>query len=67
MSAYFDTAAFRIGVSRAISLFINAVDNRDMPVVQTITILAAAIYVVLNLLADLATIAVTPRLRTEAR
>ena len=49
------------------SLFIDAVDNRDMPVVQTITILAAAIYVVLNLLADLATIAVTPRLRTEAR
>jgi peptide/nickel transport system permease protein len=47
--------------------FIDAVDNRDMPVVQTITMLAAAIYVVLNLLADLATIAVTPRLRTEAR
>jgi peptide/nickel transport system permease protein len=49
------------------SLFIDAVDNRDMPVVQTITMLAAAIYVVLNILADLATIAVTPRLRTEAR
>jgi peptide/nickel transport system permease protein len=49
------------------SLFIDAVANRDMPVVQTITLLAAAIYVVLNLLADLATIAVTPRLRTEAR
>jgi peptide/nickel transport system permease protein len=49
------------------ALFIDAVANRDMPVVQTITILAAAIYVVLNLLADLATIAVTPRLRTEAR
>ncbi|HJY24718.1 MAG TPA: ABC transporter permease [Actinomycetes bacterium] len=49
------------------SLFIDAVGNRDMPVVQTITMLAAAIYVVLNILADLATIAVTPRLRTEAR
>jgi peptide/nickel transport system permease protein len=49
------------------ALFIDAVANRDMPVVQTITLLAAAIYVVLNLLADLATIAVTPRLRTEAR
>jgi peptide/nickel transport system permease protein len=49
------------------ALFIDAVDNRDMPVVQTITMLAAAVYVVLNLLADLATIAVTPRLRTEAR
>jgi peptide/nickel transport system permease protein len=49
------------------SLLIDAVDNRDMPVVQTITMLAAAVYVVLNILADLATIAVTPRLRTEAR
>ena len=49
------------------ALFIDAVENRDMPVVQTITMLAAAIYVVLNILADLATIAVTPRLRTEAR
>ena len=49
------------------SLFIDAVDNRDILVVQAITLLAAAIYVVLNLLADLATIAVTPRLRTEAR
>jgi len=49
------------------SLLIDAVENRDMPVVQTITLFAAAIYVVLNLLADLATIAVTPRLRTEAR
>jgi peptide/nickel transport system permease protein len=46
---------------------IDAVDNRDMPVVQTVTMLAAGIYVVLNLLADLVTIAVTPRLRTEAR
>ena len=49
------------------SLFIDAVGNRDILVVQAITLLAAAIYVVLNLLADLATIAVTPRLRTEAR
>jgi peptide/nickel transport system permease protein len=47
--------------------FIDAVDNRDMPVVQTVTMLAAGIYVLLNLLADLATIAVTPRLRTETR
>ena len=38
-----------------------------MPVVQTVTMLAAGVYVVLNLLADLATIFVTPRLRTAAR
>jgi peptide/nickel transport system permease protein len=46
---------------------IDAVGNRDMPVVQTVTMLAAGIYVGLNLLADLATIVVTPKLRTAAR
>jgi len=46
---------------------VDAVGNRDMPVVQTVTMLAAGVYVVLNLLADLATILVTPRLRTAAR
>jgi peptide/nickel transport system permease protein len=46
---------------------VDAVANRDMPVVQTVTMLAAAIYVGLNLLADLATIFVTPRLRTASR
>ena len=38
-----------------------------MPVVQTVTMLAAGVYVVMNLLADLATILVTPKLRTAAR
>ena len=46
---------------------VDAVANRDMPVVQTVTMLAAAIYVFLNLAADLATILVTPRLRTASR
>jgi peptide/nickel transport system permease protein len=46
---------------------VDAVANRDMPVVQTVTMLAAAIYVGLNLLADLATILVTPKLRTATR
>ncbi|HWT24247.1 MAG TPA: ABC transporter permease [Solirubrobacteraceae bacterium] len=46
---------------------VDAVDNRDMPVVQTVTMLAAGVYVLLNLLADLATILVTPKLRTAAR
>jgi len=46
---------------------VDAVANRDMPVVQTVTMLAAAIYVFLNLAADLATILVTPRLRTAGR
>jgi peptide/nickel transport system permease protein len=46
---------------------VDSVANRDMPVVQTVTMLAAGIYVGLNLLADLATVLVTPRLRTAGR
>ena len=49
------------------SALVDAVANRDIVVVQTVTMLAAAIYVFLNLAADLATILVTPRLRTAAR
>jgi peptide/nickel transport system permease protein len=46
---------------------VQAVDNRDMPVVMTVTMLAAGFYVLLNLLADLGTILVTPKLRTAGR
>jgi peptide/nickel transport system permease protein len=46
---------------------VDAVGNRDIVVVQTVTMLAATIYVFLNLAADLATIMVTPRLRTAGR
>jgi peptide/nickel transport system permease protein len=46
---------------------VEAVANRDMPVVQAVTMLAAGIYVGLNLLADVATILVTPKLRTAGR
>jgi len=42
-----------------------AVINHDLPVVQALAMLIAAVYVVLNLLADVATIMVTPRLRTR--
>lgn len=43
----------------------DAVVNHDLPVVQALAMLIAAVYVVLNLLADIATILVTPRLRTS--
>jgi peptide/nickel transport system permease protein len=46
---------------------VDAVENRDIAVVQAVTMLVAGIYVLLNLAADLATIFLTPRLRTEAR
>jgi peptide/nickel transport system permease protein len=43
----------------------DAVSTQDLPVVQALAMLIAALYVVLNLLADIATILVTPRLRTR--
>jgi peptide/nickel transport system permease protein len=46
-------------------LLVDSVRARDMPVVQAVALLIAALYVVLNLLADVATILVSPRLRTS--
>src|SRR5579859_7602575 len=46
---------------------VDAVGNRDVPTVQALTIIIAAVYVVVNLVADLVTIMVTPRLRTAGR
>jgi peptide/nickel transport system permease protein len=38
-----------------------------MPVVQFLTLLIATVYVVTNLLADIGTVLVTPRLRTRLK
>jgi peptide/nickel transport system permease protein len=46
---------------------VDAVGNRDVPTVQALSLIIAAVYVVLNLAADLTTIVVTPRLRTAGR
>ena len=43
----------------------DAVQNHDVPVVQAIAMLIAGLYVILNLLADVGTILVTPRMRTK--
>jgi peptide/nickel transport system permease protein len=43
----------------------DAVSNRDLPVIQALAMLIAGLYVVLNLIADIATILVTPKLRTR--
>ncbi len=51
------------GVGEAL---VNAVDNRDVQVVQTLSMLIAAVYVVVNLLADIVGIMTNPKLRTEA-
>ena len=45
----------------------DAVLNRDFTTVQAVAMLIAVVYVVTNLLADVATILVTPRLRTGLR
>ncbi len=42
----------------------DAVLNRDFPTAQVVTMIITAVYVVTNLAADVATILVTPRLRT---
>ena len=47
--------------------FVDAVANRDLPVVQALAVLVAATYVGLNLIADVVTILVIPRLRTSIR
>jgi peptide/nickel transport system permease protein len=43
---------------------VDAVANRDVPVIQAIVLLIAGLYVGFNLIADILTILVSPRLRT---
>ncbi|HEY3766642.1 MAG TPA: ABC transporter permease, partial [Gaiellales bacterium] len=45
---------------------VNAVQNRDVTVVQSVAMLIAIVYVVLNLLADLAVMLLVPKLREPA-
>jgi peptide/nickel transport system permease protein len=47
------------------SALVDGVHNRDIPVVQALAMLIAAVYVVLNVLADVLVILVSPRLRTS--
>ncbi|MDT4911919.1 MAG: peptide/nickel transport system permease protein [Pseudonocardiales bacterium] len=45
---------------------VQAVNERDVPVVQTLVVLIALACVLINLISDLAVIAVTPRLRSRS-
>lgn len=47
------------------SALTTAVAGRDLPVVQAIVLLLAGVYVVVNLIADLLTVLLVPRLRTR--
>lgn len=46
------------------TLMIRAIYDRDLPLVQAIALILAAVYVVCNLLADMASLALNPRLRS---
>jgi peptide/nickel transport system permease protein len=46
-------------------LLVQSVNQRDIPVVQTLVVFLAALCVLINLIGDLAVIAVTPRLRSR--
>lgn len=45
-------------------LVIESISNRDLPVVQALAIILASIYVSINLIADLMTLILNPRLKS---
>jgi len=46
-------------------MMIDAISDRDLPVVQAIALIVATVYVCVNLTADLMTMIANPRLRTH--
>jgi peptide/nickel transport system permease protein len=46
---------------------VEAVRGRDLPVIQSLALLIAGFYLLLTMLADIATVVLTPRLRTARR
>ena len=61
------TVEYLFGFPGIGAALIDAVANRDLPVIQAICLLLAAVYVILNLTADIVTILINPRLRTGLR
>ena len=49
------------------SALADAVRSRDLPVIQFLALIIAGVYVLTNLLADVGTVLVTPRLRTRLK
>ena len=45
---------------------VNAVATRDIPVVQSVALLIAVVYIVINIVADLLVVLLVPKLRTPA-
>ena len=46
-------------------LTVSAISERDLAVVQTVALIVSTVYVLINLVADLLTLAANPRLRTS--
>jgi len=46
---------------------VDAVHNRDLPVIQALSLLIAGLYIGVNLIADLVSLATNPKLRTAGR
>lgn len=61
------TVEYLFGFPGIGSELVDAVANRDMPVIQAIVLIIAAAYVALNLIGDVMTILINPRLRTGMR
>lgn len=57
-----ETVFSRIGIGKVL---VTAVNNQDMPIVLGVVMLIAAVYVVANLLVDLAYILIDPRLKAS--
>ncbi|MCX6536140.1 MAG: ABC transporter permease [Actinobacteria bacterium] len=49
------------------SALADSVRARDLPVIQFLTLMIAGVYVLMNLIADVATVLATPRLRTSLK
>jgi len=49
------------------SALADSVRARDLPVIQFLALMIAAVYVLMNLIADVATVLVTPKLRTSLK
>jgi peptide/nickel transport system permease protein len=47
------------------SIFVSSVSGRDLPMIQAIALVFAAMFILFNIVADLMTVLATPRLRTE--
>jgi peptide/nickel transport system permease protein len=48
------------------NILVQSVENRDTATVEAVTLILVVVYIVANLASDLATVLLTPRLRTRA-